>query len=99
MLFLVVAGTAEMVLASSNVTTLQMCAPQEMRGRVASFLPIFPAFIAIGSFTSGVGADLLGPQSLVIGLAIIAAAIAVAVGRGSTAMRGLRLSKVIGSTR
>ena len=92
---LVVAGTAEMVHAASNVTTLQMCAPQKLRGRMASLIPIFPAFIALGSFTSGTGADLIGVQPLVILLALIGAGIAGMAWARSVALRGLKLSGLV----
>lgn len=93
--FLTGAGVAEMVHATSNVTTLQMCAPQEMRGRVASLVPVFPAFIAVGSLTSGIGADLLGAPALVILLAVIAVCAATAAWTGSAALRDLRLSRLV----
>ncbi len=96
-MFLIVVGMAEMVFASSNITTLQMSAPHEMRGRVASLVSVFPAFISLGAISSGIGADLLGPQSLVILLALTAAGIAAAAWGGSTVMRGLRLSKLVAS--
>jgi len=93
--FLVAAGMAEMVNMASHHTVLQMCAPAEMRGRIASVLPMFPAFIALGSLTAGVGADLIGAPGIVI---LTAAAAAGAVGIAwmhSTALRNLRLSKLV----
>lgn len=94
-LFLVTAGTAEMVHASSNVTALQMSAPQEMRGRVASLLLLFPAFISVGAVTSGIGADLVGPRVLVFLLAVTAACVAAATWSASSVMRNLRLSRLV----
>ena len=96
-LFLIGAGTAEMVHAASNVTTLQMCAPQELRGRIASLIPVFPAFIALGSLTSGMGADLLGVQTLVILLALVGAGIAGIAWTRSVALRRLSLSGLVTS--
>ena len=93
--FLVMAGAAEMALATSNVTTLQMCAPPAMRGRIASLLMIFPASISVGAITSGMGADLLGPQTLVVLLAAVAAFIAIASWSGASTLRDLRLSKLV----
>lgn len=95
LIFLVAAGTAEMVLATSNVTTLQMCAPHEMRGRIASLLTVFPALISVGALTSGMGADLLGPQMLVVLLAAIALCVTIAIGFNSATIRTLRLSKLV----
>ena len=55
--WLAIAGIAEMVHFTIHVTTLQMCAPEHMRGRVASLLPVFPAFISVGAFIAGASAD------------------------------------------
>jgi ENTS family enterobactin (siderophore) exporter len=93
--FLVLAGIAEMVHHTVHVTTLQMCAPEHMRGRIASLLPIFPAFISIGALFAGVLADFLGPELVVIMLALVALAIVVAAWARSTAVRELRMSRLI----
>jgi predicted MFS family arabinose efflux permease len=93
--FLVVAGGAEMVHLTSNHTALQMCAPPELRGRVASLLPMFPAFIALGSLVSGIGADLIGAPATVIVTALVAAGVAIAVWSRSRALRTLRLSALV----
>ncbi len=95
LVFLVAAGAAEMVLATSNVTTLQMCAPQDMRGRIASLLMVFPALISVGSLTSGTGADLLGAQVVAVLLAAVAICAAVASWIRSSVLRNLRLSKLV----
>jgi predicted MFS family arabinose efflux permease len=92
---LVVAGVAEMTLASSTHTTLQMSAPEAMRGQVTSLLPMFPAFISVGSLVAGVGAALLGPQALVIALALAAVAVAGAAWTRSSAYRALRMSTLV----
>lgn len=93
--FLVVAGAAEMIHMSSNVTALQMCAPPQLRGRVASLLPMFPALMALGALSSGIGADLLGAPALVILLALAAAGVVGAAWLRSAALRNLRLSKLV----
>ena len=93
--FLVAAGAAEMVLASTTVSTLQMCAPQEMRSRVSGLLPVFLAFISVGALVAGIGADLLGPQVLVVLMAVVAAGVAAAAWFGSAVMRDLSLSKLV----
>ena len=95
MLFLAVAGMAEMVHATIHVTTLQMCATPDMRGRVASLLPVFPAFISIGSLTSGFGADVIGPALTVLLTALFAACIACAAWMRSAALREVRLSCLV----
>jgi hypothetical protein len=93
--FLAVAGMAEMVHATLHVTTLQMCATAEMRGRIASLLPLFPAFISVGSMTSGAGADAIGPALTVLLTALGAAAIAVGAWLRSRALREVTLSGLV----
>jgi predicted MFS family arabinose efflux permease len=93
--FLALAGLAEMVHATLHVTTLQMCATPEMRGRIASLLPLFPAFISIGSLTSGAGADVIGPVMTVLFTALAAAIIAMAAWMRSPALRTVTLSGLV----
>ena len=93
--FLAIAGIAEMVHHTVHVTTLQMCAPEHLRGRIASLLPIFPAFISIGALLAGVLADLLGPEVVVIVLAGAALAVVIASWARSAAVRELRMSQLI----
>lgn len=93
--FLAIAGVAEMVHHTVHVTTLQMCAPEHMRGRIASLLPIFPAFISLGALFAGVLADFLGPESVVILLALCALGVVIAAWATSTAVRELRMSRLI----
>jgi MFS family permease len=93
--FLALAGMAEMVHATLHVTTLQMCATPEMRGRIASLLPLFPAFISIGSLTSGAGADVIGPATTVLFTALAAAVIAMAAWLRSPALRTVTLSGLV----
>lgn len=94
-IFLVAAGVAEMIHMTGNTTALQMCAPPEFRGRVTSLLPMFPALIAAGSFTSGLGAEWLGAPMLVIVLAVAASAISLLAWMRSGALRGLRMSRLV----
>jgi MFS family permease len=94
-LFLIAAGMAEMVHMASNHTALQMYAPPEMRGRVTSVLPMFPAFIALGSLTAGIGADLVGAPGIVIVTAVAAAGAAGIAWVRSAALRDLRLSRLV----
>lgn len=93
--FLIAAGMAEMVHHTVHVTTLQMCAPEHMRGRVASLLPVFPAFISIGALTSGAAADLMGAPNVVMLLATMAAGITGAAWLRSKMFRELKLSGLI----
>ena len=94
--FLAIAGTAEMVYASSQTTTLQMCAPEAMRGRVASLMPVFPAFIAVGALTSGIGADWMGAPATVIVMALVSVGIVGLAWTRYAALRELRLSGLVG---
>lgn len=93
--FLVGAGIAEMVLASSTHTSLQMSAPEKMRGQVTSLLPMFPAFISVGSFGAGVGAQALGAPALVVAFAALAALVMALVWTQSSAYRRLRMSALV----
>jgi MFS family permease len=93
--FLALAGIAEMVHHTVHITTLQMSAPEHMRGRIASLLPIFPAFISVGALIAGVLADLLGPEPVVILLALSALSVVIAAWARSTAVRELRMSRLI----
>jgi len=69
--------------------------PEHMRGRVASLLPVFPAFISVGALLAGICADLMGPQVVVIVLALIALSIIGTAWARSSALRGVRLSGLI----
>jgi predicted MFS family arabinose efflux permease len=93
--FLVLAGMAEMVHHTIHVTTLQMCAPERMRGRMASLLPVFPAFISVGALCAGVLADVMGADIVVILLAVIALGIVTTAWARSSALREVRMSGLI----
>jgi MFS transporter, DHA1 family, staphyloferrin A biosynthesis exporter len=99
--FLVLAGIAEMIHHTVHVTTLQMCAPEHMRGRVASLLPLFPAFISVGALLAGVAADLITAPVVVVLLALTAIGISGAAWARSHALRNATLSDLIagGATR
>lgn len=93
--FLIGAGVAEMVLASSTHTSLQMSAPEAMRGQVTSLLPMFPAFISVGSFNAGLGAQWLGAQTVVVLFALLAAAVMGLAWSRSASYRNLRMSRLV----
>ena len=92
---LVLAGCVEMTFASSAHSILTMCAPESMRGQVASLLPMFPAFISLGSLAAGIGVELLGPRSLVVVLALAAVAVLAIVWASSATFRGLRMARLV----
>jgi MFS family permease len=60
--------------AASNMATVQMAAPDAMRGRVASLTMLYPAMISTGSFIAGPLADLLGARGASLALAATALA-------------------------
>jgi predicted MFS family arabinose efflux permease len=72
-----VGGAAEMAHTASNMASMQMAAPQEMRGRVASLTMLYPAMISIGAFLAGPLSDALGVRgasALLAAVAILATA-------------------------
>jgi MFS transporter, DHA1 family, staphyloferrin A biosynthesis exporter len=93
--FLVLAGIAEMVHHTIHVTTLQMCAPEHMRGRVASLLPVFPAFISVGALASGIATDAFGAPTVVILFATISLVVIAIAWARSAALREVTLSRLI----
>lgn len=93
--FLVIAGMAEMVLAASTTTSLQMCAPDAMRGQVTSVLPMLPAFISVGSLIAGIGAQAIGARPFVVVTAVLAVMVFALLWRRSAVFRGLRMSALI----
>jgi hypothetical protein len=95
--FLVLAGIAEMVHHTIHVTTLQMCAPDHMRGRVASLLPVFPAFISVGALASGIAADVVGAPTVVVLFVTIAVIVIAIAWTRSAALRDVTLSRLIAS--
>jgi len=97
--WLALAGIAEMVHFTIHVTTLQMCAPEHMRGRMASLLPLFPAFISVGALLAGALADLLPVEIVVILLVTLGLAVVGTAWVRSPALREVTLSGLIGSER
>ena len=95
--WLAIAGIAEMVHFTIHVTTLQMCAPEHMRGRMTSLLPMFPAFISVGALLAGLLADVLPVEVVAIVLVVAALAIVMTAWVRSDALRTVTLSGLIGS--
>lgn len=89
------AGVAEMVLASSTHMSLQMSAPESMRGQVTSLLPMFPAFISIGSLGAGLGAQMFGVQAVVVSFALAASVVTGIAWTRSQAYRRLSLVTLV----
>jgi len=66
-----VGGAAEMAHTASNMASMQMAAPQEMRGRVASLTMLYPAMISAGAFLAGPLSDALGVRGASMLLAVV----------------------------
>jgi MFS family permease len=70
----VIGGAAEMGHFASNMATLQMSAPEALRGRISSLMMLNPALISVGALLAGVLSDLLGVRGASLALAATAAA-------------------------
>jgi len=65
-----IGGAAEMAHTASNLATLQMSAPDAMRGRIASITMLYPAMISTGAFLAGPLAELFGVRGASVALAV-----------------------------
>ena len=74
MAFGFIGGAAEMAHTASNMATLQMCAPEAMRGRIASLTMMYPAMISTGAFLAGPLSDLLSVRGASTTLALVSIA-------------------------
>lgn len=70
-LFSFIGGLAEMAHTASNMATMQMAAPEAMRGRVASLTMLYPAMISTGAFLAGPLSDLVGVRAASAALAAV----------------------------
>ena len=70
----VIGGGAEMAHTASNMAMMQMNAPDEMRGRIASLTMLYPSMISVGAFVAGPLSDLLGVRGASVALAATAIA-------------------------
>ncbi len=86
-------GMTEMIYAVTNMTMVQMAAPEEMRGRITSVLQLYPAFISLGAVLVGPLADLMGAPATSITMAAICAVIFLLIMVISPRMRGMRMSQ------
>jgi MFS family permease len=86
-----IAGIAEMAHTASNMATVQMAAPEAMRGRVASLTMLYPAMISTGSFIAGPLADLLGARGASLALASTAIAAVAGLYFATPLVREMRL--------
>jgi MFS family permease len=86
-----IAGIAEMAHTASNMATVQMAAPEAMRGRVASLTMLYPAMISTGSFIAGPLADVLGARGASVVLASTAIAAVAGLYFATPLVREMRL--------
>ena len=70
---LIASGSAEMVLFTSNQATLQMCVPENMRGRITSLQQLYPGFVSVGIMIEGIVADWIGIQWVTVLIALTTA--------------------------
>jgi predicted MFS family arabinose efflux permease len=73
-----VGGMAEMAHTASNMASMQLAAPESMRGRVASLTMLYPAMISTGAFVAGPLSDALGVRgasALLAGVSVAAIAV------------------------
>jgi MFS family permease len=89
----VFAGTAEMVQSTTNMATLQMSAPEAMRGRITSLIQLYPALISLGAFLIGPLADLAGARGASFIAAGVCTVVITALWVFSPRLRALRLSQ------
>ena len=90
-------GMTEMIYAVTNMTMVQLAAPEEMRGRITSILQLYPALISLGAFQAGAFADLIGARATSISSASFCGVIFVVIMLVSPRMRGMRMSRYTGS--
>jgi predicted MFS family arabinose efflux permease len=85
-----VGGAAEMAHTASNMASMQMAAPQEMRGRVASLTMLYPAMISMGAFIAGPLSDAMGVRGASMLLAAVSITATAALYIFSTHLREMR---------
>lgn len=86
-----IGGAAEMAHTASNMATLQMSAPDAMRGRIASLTMLYPAMISAGAFLAGSLAELLGVRGASVALALVSIIAAAALVVASPHIREMRV--------
>ena len=84
-------GAAEMAHWASNAATLQMSAPEAMRGRIAGLLMLNPGLISLGALIAGPLADLLGVRNASLALAAAAALAVLLLYFLSPTLKGMRI--------
>jgi len=91
MAFSFVGGLAEMAHSSSNLASLQVFAPEALRGRIASLTMLYPGLISLGGLLAGPLSDWIGARNASAALATGALAGIAAVYASTPLLRTLRL--------
>jgi MFS family permease len=86
-----VAGVAEMALFASSTSSLQMSAPEAMRGRISSLLMLNPVLISTGALIAGLLAQAAGVHAATFILAGTAALGVAVMCVGSPTLREVRV--------
>lgn len=89
------AGFFEMIYLTSNQTLLQLSIPDELRGRVTGIVSLNAGLHPVGALVAGIGADLVGPRTIMLVLSGVAGALAVTVCFASPTVREYRLSRAM----
>ena len=95
LVFMALAGFFEMIFLTTNMTLLQLSIPDSLRGRVTGIVSLRSGLMPVGAFIAGIGADLVGPQTMTLVLGGITGTIAVIVFFASPIIREHRLSKAM----
>ncbi|MFN8533442.1 MAG: MFS transporter [Dehalococcoidia bacterium] len=95
---LALSGFFELIFLSTNQVLLQLSIPDALRGRVMGIVTLNSGLLPIGAVIAGVGADLIGPRTVTIAMAGIAAAIAIGVFVFSPRIRDYRLGSAIAAS-
>jgi MFS transporter, DHA1 family, staphyloferrin A biosynthesis exporter len=82
-----------MIYLTTNMTSLQLSIPSELRGRVMGIVSLNAGLTPVGAFLAGIGADLVGPRVMTLIFGGIAGAIAITVFFASSTVRDYRLSQ------
>lgn len=90
-IFCFIGGTAEMAHTASNMASIQMSAPEAMRGRVASLTMLYPAMISTGAFVAGPLSDFFGVRGASVALALASIAAIAALYFTTPQIREMRL--------
>ena len=91
----VMSGMTEMIYSVTNMTMVQLAAPEEMRGRMSSLLQLYPALISLGAFLVGPLADLIGARATSISSATFCSMVFIVIMLVSPRMRGMRMSRYV----